>query len=117
MLQFLCFPGANLLKLYLGRILDVYDEKEGSDPQPGHQQKFRYLIGEVLMQTENLGDPQPYMPFFYHTILPDLRGGFAEVISISTHCTLVLSSVLSESTHATSSVPPIFSNCDGEPVV
>lgn len=66
----------SLSKYYLGRILGSC--VEGTEPimQPSsgplglYHQQFRALIGEVL-QSDNLGQPGPYIPAFY-------RAGFID---------------------------------------
>lgn len=72
----------SLFKFYLGHILGSYN-KEGSvqqlesGPLLLYQQQFRALIGEILMQSKNMGAPGPYIPLFYQIRLKD--SSFAEV--------------------------------------
>lgn len=51
-----------------------------------YQQHFRDLVGKTLMQMENLGDPGPYVPFFYQIGLSDLQG-VVQVKKIQKHIT------------------------------
>lgn len=62
-----------ILKFYLGRILGAYMEqgleattKSGPLLLYGH---FRVLVGDVLVQPENLGPPGPFIPSFYQISL------------------------------------------------
>lgn len=71
----------SVFKLYLGRILGSYREEVDSVSGPlcYYQQHFRSLIGKVLIQPDNLGQPGPYIPLFYQLGLQGATKIFAEV--------------------------------------
>ena len=59
-----------ILKFYLGHILAnctvrSHSARVDSGALPTYKQQFRSLVGEVLMQGEDLGPPGPYIPLFY----------------------------------------------------
>ena len=78
-------PGTNLLKFYLGLIL--CKEEQPAKPLQLYPQHFRAMIGEVLMQSENLGDAGPYVPFFYQIALPDSKQTSDKVSYMYNNCT------------------------------
>ena len=57
----------SVFKFYLCRILGTYNEKTDSVSGPlcYYRDKFRILIGKVLMQSNKLDSPGPYVPLFY----------------------------------------------------
>ena len=59
-----------ILKFYLGSVLRIckvpsHSAHVASNSLPNYHQQFRSLVGEVLMQGENLGPAAPYIPLFY----------------------------------------------------
>lgn len=56
-----------MFKLYLGRILGKNTDSGECYPLLLYHMELRALIGEVLMQPEELGPPGPYLPLFCQT--------------------------------------------------
>lgn len=75
----------SIFKLYLGRILGTF--REGTDSVSGmlgfYQDKFRALIGKVVMQNKDLSRPKLYIPLFYQQGLRNASNIFSVVKKFS----------------------------------
>ena len=56
----------SVFKLYLSRILGAWEKTDPvSGPLCYYKDKFRSLVGKVLMQSNGLGQSSRYVPLFY----------------------------------------------------